>query len=117
MYDIAIPEGREDSKDAKIIEAIGKENAKPYVKKYEGLAVKVEEDKEVKFTDYDGHENVLKVPAGSIVKIMEGCSTEIVTPEDFDKKYVFHDEGEEVKEEAKEPAHKKSGPSITDLEV
>ena len=95
----------DEGKDKEIMKAIGSD-LKPYVKKSDGFAKKIEEDIEVKYKDYDGHENVLKIPAGSIVKVMDGCRTEIVTEDDFNKKYVFHDEGEEVEEEKEEESHK-----------
>lgn len=100
-------EGMEDgTKDKEILKAIGSD-LKPYVKRNDGHAKVIESDIEVTYKDYDGHENVMKIPAGSVAMIMPNRCAEVITKDDFDKKYVFHDEGQEVAEEKKEPAHSK----------
>lgn len=97
-------------KDQEILKAIGSD-LKPYVKKCDGYAKEIKEDVKVTYIDHDGHENVLTIPAGSIVKVMD-YSTEIVTADDFNEGFVFHDEGSEVErehedQEKEEPKKKK----------
>lgn len=100
-YDTVV-EKMDDGKDKEILKAIGSE-LKPYVKKQDGFAKKIAEDIEITYKDYDGHENTLKIPAGSIVKVMDYGRTEIVTEEDFNEHYVFHSE------EGEKPAEDESG--------
>lgn len=94
----------EEIKDEKRKELISilKEGGKPYVKKCDGYAVKMTEDKEIKYKDHDGIENTLSVPSGSYV-ITEGSSSypNIITAEEFEKKNKFI-EGEYKKESHKE---------------
>lgn len=82
-------------------------DAKPYVKKHDGYAVKIEEDKEVTYKDYDEKELTLKVPAGSyIITEGESCHPSIVTADEFEGNRKFVN-GEKVKEVKKE-----SGPKL-----
>ena len=67
-----------------------KESGKPYVKKHDGIAVKMTEDKQIQYKDYEENERTLKVPAGSYV-ICEGTShyPKIVTAEEFEENNKF----------------------------
>lgn len=78
---------KKESKEDKLKALMNELGAKPFLKKQDGTAVKVTEDKEVEWTDHDGNKNTLKVPAGSyIVQENNGWCPEIREAEDFEKK-------------------------------
>lgn len=69
------------------------ENGKPFVKKHDGYAVKMDEDKQIEYKDWEDNERTLKVPAGSYVVVDSGCQyPKIVTAEDWESKNKFIDE-------------------------
>lgn len=87
------------TKEDKLKSLMDELGAKPYVKKQDGMAVKVDEDKEIEYEDYEGNKNVLKVPKGSYV-VTEGnnCYPEIRQAEDFEAKNEFIKESKKKKE-------------------
>lgn len=90
-------ESMEDGKDKELMKIL-EDGAKPYIKKQDGLAIKVSEDKEIKYKDYEGNENTLSVPAGSyIVTEGESCYPKIVTAEDWESKNKFIGEDKPTK--------------------
>lgn len=87
-----------DDKDKKLMEIL-LEKGKPYKKKFDGYAVKVEEDIEITYTDYDQRENMMKVPAGSYIMVKEDSSCpHIVTEKEWSDSNKFVEEQEEKKE-------------------
>ena len=83
------------------------ENGKPFVRKHDGYAVKMEEDKQIEYKDWEENERTLKVPAGSYVVVDAKCQyPKIVTAEDWESKNKFIDEPK------KETPKKESGPKI-----
>ena len=83
------------------------ENGKPFVKKCDGYAVKMEEDKQIEYKDWEDNERTLKVPAGSYVTVDSdyGCP-KIITAEDWEKKNKF------IGSEEKPKKAEQSGPKI-----
>lgn len=68
------------------------ENGKPYVKKHDGYAVKMDEDKQIEYKDWEDNERTLKVPAGSYIVVDSECQyPKIVTAKDFESKNKFID--------------------------
>jgi len=100
-------EDMEEGKEKELLKILdGK--AKPFLRKCDGYAVKVEEDKEIKYKDYNDQELTLKVPEGSYVVVGEdSCYPKIVTSEDFESKNKFVSGEEKPKEKKKE-----NGPKI-----
>ena len=83
-------ESMDDGKDKELMKILA-EGAKPYIKKQDGIAIKVSEDKKIEYKDYEGNENTLSVPAGSyIVTDGESCYPKIVTAEDWESKALDH---------------------------
>lgn len=107
MEDSPVEVEKKEGKDDKLLKIL-KDGGKPYVKKCDGNAVKIGEDKEITYKDYEGQENVLKIPAGSYI-VAEGNSNcpKIITAEEFEKKNKFI-EGSKKKENPK----KEDKPSI-----
>ena len=93
----------EDGKDKELMKILeGK--AKPFLRKCDGYAHKVDEDKEIKYKDYNDQELTLKVPSGSYVVIGEdSCCPRIVTAEDFEKKNKFVEGKKEMPKKDKGP--------------
>ena len=82
------------------------EKGKPYVKKHDGYAVKMEEDKQITYTDYNNTELTMTIPKGSYVMVEEDSSyPKIVTEKEWDDSNKFLG-GEEAKEEKPEQPKK-----------
>jgi|LGOV01.1.fsa_nt_gb hypothetical protein len=91
-----VVEKMEDGKDKELMKILA-EGGKPFIRKSDGNAVKVSEDKEIKYKDYDDQELTLAVPSGSYVVVNEdSCCPKIVTAEDWESKNKFV-EGEKPK--------------------
>lgn len=79
-------EKMDDGKDKELLSLI-QEGGKPFMRKADGYAVKMSEDKEIKYKDHSDQELTLKVPEGSYVVVDVDCSyPSIVTAEDFEGK-------------------------------
>lgn len=92
----------EDGQSKKLMEILA-EHGKPYEKKHDGYAVKVKEDKQITYTDYNNTELTMTIPAGSYIMVGEDSSyPKIVTEKEFNDSNKFC-EGHE--ESAKEEAH------------
>lgn len=79
-----------------------KENGKPVLKKVDGYAAVMDEDKQIDYKDYEGNERTLKVPKGSVVFCEPGSNyPKVITGDDFEKKYKFLEEKKAKKEEKK----------------
>lgn len=75
-----------DTEEKQLLEIL-KEKGKPFVQKCDGYAVKMEEDKQIDYKDWENNERTLKVPAGSYVIVDSGCHCpKIVTADDFESK-------------------------------
>ena len=92
----------EDGKEKELMKIL-KDGGKPFIKKHDGVAVKVDEDKEITYKDYNDQELTLKVPSGSYV-VTEGdsCYPKIITAEEFEKSFKFLEEKEPKKEKKEE---------------
>lgn len=78
------------------------EKGKPYVKKHDGYAVKMEEDLPLTYTDYNNTELTLTVPKGSYVMVEEDSSyPKIVTEKEWNDSNRFLEEKKSGKEEQK----------------
>jgi hypothetical protein len=99
-------EKMDDGKDKELMKLVA-EGGKPYVKKMDGMAVQVTEDKEITYKDYEGQENTMKVPKGSyVVTDGDSCYPKIVTAEEFEGKNKF------VEGKAEKKAEKDDSPKI-----
>ena len=84
-----------------------KDKAQPFLRKNDGYACKVEEDKEITYKNHNDEELTLKVPAGSyIVSSEDGCYPKIMTADEFESKNNF------VEGKKEEPKKKDNGPQI-----
>jgi hypothetical protein len=60
------------------------EKGKPYIKKFDGYAVKMEEEKQIVYTDKDNRENTFTIPEGSYIMVGEDSSCpHIVTEKEW----------------------------------
>lgn len=102
----------EDGKDKELMKIL-EDKAMPFIRKCDGYAVKVEEDKEIKYKDYNEQELTLKVPAGSYIVVREDRDCpQIITAECFDYKNKFV-EGEKPKMKKEDDSHKIGMASMT----
>jgi hypothetical protein len=86
-----------DGKEKELMKIL-QENAKPFVKKHDGYAVKCKENKKLTWKDHEGVENTVEVPEGSYVCVdSDSHYPKIVTAEDFEKKNKFLDNPKEKK--------------------
>ena len=98
----------EDGKDKELMKLLG-DNAKPFMRKADGHAIKCTEAKKIEYKDHDGNEITLEVPEGSYI-VVNGDShyPKIQTAEDFEKKNKFVGE----KMDKKKPNKKSEYPEI-----
>lgn len=97
-----------DGKEKELLKILNSD-AKPFLRKVDGYAVKCTENKTITWKDHENVENTVEVPEGSyIVTDGDSCYPKIVTAEDFEKKNKFID-GEKPKPEKKK---KESGHEI-----
>lgn len=119
MIDKEVVSKMDDGQNKKLMEILA-EKGKPYEKKHDGYAVKVEEDIPITYVDYNNTEITMKVPKGSYIMVGEDSSyPKIVTEKEFEDSNEFCDEEKEESHEEKEsPAKeakeekKSSGPKI-----
>lgn len=80
------------------------EQGRPYIKKHDGYAVEMKEDKQITFTDYNNTEMTLTIPKGSYLMVEEDSNyPKIVTAKEFNDSNKFCGEHiESSEEEAKE---------------
>ena len=103
-----VVEKMDDGKDKELMKLL-QGNAKPFMRKVDGYAVKCEEDKEIVYKDYSENELTLKVPKDSYIVVSGNYhNPEIVTEEDFEKKNKFL-EGSKKKDN---PDKKENKPAI-----
>lgn len=99
-------EKMDNGRDKQLMEILA-EKGKPYIKKFDGYAVKMEEEKNIIYTDYNNQELTLTIPEGSYLMVGEDSSyPNIVTKKEFEDSNKF------VDEESKASASKKDKPKI-----
>lgn len=109
-------EAMDDGKDKELMKILS-EGGKPFIRKSDGDAVKVSEDKEIKYKDYDDQELTLAVPAGSYVVVNEdSCCPKIVTAEDWESKNKFIEDKKPKVEKKKDTSHKIGMASVVEDE-
>jgi hypothetical protein len=105
MIDTANVEKMENSRDKQLMLILA-DKGRPYKKKFDGYTVKMEEEKQITYTDYDNRENTLTIPEGSYLMVGEDSSCpHIVTKKEWDDSNCFADE--ESKPYQKEKSEKK----------
>jgi len=93
-----------DGKQKELLKILNN-GAKPFMRKHDGYAIKVEEDTEIKWKDGD-QETSIKIPAGDYIKVDgDSCYPEIETAESFENKHKMVD-GEKKEEKKKESSPK-----------
>lgn len=101
-----VTEEMKDTEEKQLLKLL--ENGKPFVRKHDGYAVKMDEDKQIEYKDWENNERTLKVPAGSYIVVDPSCQyPKIVTAEDFEAKNKFIESQEKA-----EPSKKSNGPKI-----
>ena len=82
----------DDSKEKQLMQILA-EKGKPYEKKHDGYAVRMEEDKQITFTDYNNTEMTMTIPKGSYIMVAEDSSyPQVVTEKEFVDSNKFCDE-------------------------
>lgn len=95
----------EDGQSKKLMEILA-EHGRPYEKKHDGYAVKVKEDKQITYTDYNNTELTMTIPAGSYIMVQEDSSyPKIVTEKEFNDSNKFCGEHSESNEEESHEEH------------
>ena len=98
-------EEMKDTEDKQLLNLI-KDGGSPFTRKFDGFAVKVEEDKQIEYKDWEGNERTLKVPAGSYIVTDRDCRyPKIITADDFEAK-------NDLIVEKKEAPKKSKGPKV-----
>lgn len=95
----------DDGKQKELLKVLNGD-AKPFMRKCDGYAVKVSEDTEITFKNHDESETTIKIPKGDYVKVDgDSCYPEIETAESFEKR-------NKVIEGKKETPKKKDEPKL-----
>jgi hypothetical protein len=82
-------EEMKDTEEKQLLNIL-KKDAKPFMKKCDGYATKVEEDTQIEYKDWEDNERTLKIPAGSYIVVDKDCRyPKIITAEDFEAKNKF----------------------------
>lgn len=85
------------------------EQGRPYIKKHDGYAVEMKEDKQITFTDYNNTEMTLTIPKGSYLMVEEDSNyPKIVTAKEFNDSNKFCGEHTESQEEEAKEEHEES---------
>lgn len=102
MIDKEVVSKMDNGKDKQIMEILASEG-KPYIKKHDGYAVEVKEDKQITYTDYNNTELTMTIPKGSYVMVEEDSSyPKIVTEKEWnDSNKFLGEENKSGKEEQK----------------
>lgn len=95
----------ENGKDKQLMQILA-DKGRPYEKKFDGYAVKMEEDKQIVFTDYNNTEMTFTIPKGSYIMASEDSNyPKIVTEKEFNDSNEFCGEHQESKEEESREEH------------
>ena len=102
MIDKANVEKMENGRDKQLMEILA-DKGKPYERKHDGYAIKMEEDHQLTYTDYNNTELTMTIPKGSYIMVGEDSSRpKIVTEKEFEDANEFCDEEDEREEEENE---------------
>lgn len=83
MISPEVVEKMDNGRDKQLMQILS-EKGKPYVKKHDGYAVKMDEEKQITYTDYNNTELTMTVPKGSYIMVGEDSSyPKIVTEKEF----------------------------------
>ena len=108
MIDKEVVSKMDDGKDKQLMEILA-EHGRPYIKKHDGYAVEMKEEKQITFTDYNNTEMTLTVPKGSYLMVGEDSSyPKIVTAKEFNDSNKFCGDHEEAVEEENQEEHEAS---------
>ena len=108
MINAEVVSKMENSKDKQLMEILA-EKGKPYLKKHDGYAVKMEEDKQITFTDYNNTEMTMTIPKGSYLMVEEDSNyPKVVTEKEFNDSNKFCGEHAETLEEETHEEHEAS---------
>lgn len=98
MIDSVNIEKMDNGRDRQLMQILA-DKGKPYKKKFDGYAVKMEEEIQITYTDYDNRELTMTVPEGSYLMVGEDSSCpHIVTEKEWADSNCFVDEEGEEKE-------------------
>jgi hypothetical protein len=100
-----------DGKQKELLKILN-DGAKPFMRKHDGYAVKVDEDTEIKWKEGE-QETSIKIPAGDYIKVDgDSCYPEIETAESFEKKNKIVGGEEKSKAEPKKDDKPKIGMAV-----
>ena len=127
MIDKQVVSKMEDGKEKQMMEILA-DQGRPYLKKHDGYAVEMKEEKQITYTDYNNTEMTMTIPKGSYLMVEEDSSyPKIVTAKEFNDSNKFcgdhvetseeeaneeHEASESPAKEKKEEEGKKKGPKI-----
>ena len=112
MIDKTVVEKMENSKEKQMMQILA-DKGRPYEKKHDGYAVKMEEDKQITYTDYNNTELTMTIPKGSYIMVAEDSSyPQVVTEKEFNDSNKFCEGHEESAEEEEIKPKKKNEPKI-----
>lgn len=107
MYSEKIEE-MSDGKDKELLKILNS-GAKPFMRKHDGYAVKLDQETEITFKNHEDQETTIKIPAGDYIKVEgKSCYPKIETAESFEKSNKII-ESEKPKETLKKPESPKIG--------
>lgn len=108
MIDKQVVSKMEDGKEKQMMEILASEG-RPYIKKHDGYAVEMKEEKQITFTDYNNTEMTLTIPKGSYLMVEEDSNyPKIVTAKEFNDSNKFCGEHTESSEEEAKEEHEES---------
>ncbi len=88
-------EKMDNGRDKQLMQILA-DKGKPYKKKFDGYAVKIEEEVQITYTDYDNRELTMTVPEGSYLMVGEDSSCpHIVTEKEWSDSNKFAEECDE----------------------
>lgn len=105
MIDKEVVSKMEDGKEKQMMEILASEG-KPYIKKHDGYAVEMKEEKQITYTDYNNTEMTMTIPKGSYLMVEEDSSyPKIVTAKEFNDSNKFCGDYEETAEQEANEEH------------
>ena len=108
MIDKQVVSKMEDGKEKQMMEILASEG-KPYIKKHDGYAVEMKEEKQITYTDYNNTEMTMTIPKGSYLMVGEDSSyPKIVTAKEFNDSNKFCGDHVETSEEEANEEHEAS---------
>jgi hypothetical protein len=80
MIDKTVVDKMEDGKDKQLMQILA-DQGKPYVKTHDGYAVKMNEEKQITYTDWNNQELTLTIPKDSYLMVGEDSSCPVIATE------------------------------------